>query len=33
MSDHRNLLAWQEAMTLVEVVWDTREFPKDETLA
>jgi len=32
MSDHRNLLAWQEAMSLVEVVYrDTRDFPRDET--
>jgi four helix bundle protein len=31
MSDHRNLLAWREAMSLVEVVYrDTRDFPRDE---
>ena len=31
MSDHRNLLAWREAMSLVEVVYrDTESFPRDE---
>ena len=31
MSDHRDLLAWREAMSLVEVVYhDTSCFPKDE---
>ena len=29
---HRNLLAWREAMTLVEAVYrDTASFPKEET--
>jgi four helix bundle protein len=31
MSDHRNLLAWREAMSLVEVVYrDTEKFPRNE---
>ena len=31
MSDHRNLIAWREAMTLVELVYrDTENFPRDE---
>ena len=31
MSDHRDLIAWREAMSLVEVVYhDTEKFPKDE---
>jgi four helix bundle protein len=31
MSNHRDLLAWQEAMALVEVVYrDTEDFPRDE---
>lgn len=31
MSDHRNLLAWREAMSLVEAVYrDTGDFPRDE---
>lgn len=31
MSDHRHLLAWREAMTLVETVYlDTANFPRDE---
>jgi four helix bundle protein len=31
MSDYRNLLAWREAMSLVEMVYrDTRSFPRDE---
>lgn len=31
MSDHRNLIAWREAMSLVEVVYrDTENFPRDE---
>ena len=32
MSDHRDLIAWREAMSLVEIVYcDTENFPKDET--
>ena len=32
MSDHKDLLAWREAMSLVEVVYrDTEDFPRDET--
>lgn len=31
MSDHRDLLAWREAMSLVETVYrDTGNFPRDE---
>jgi four helix bundle protein len=31
MSDHRDLLAWREAMSLVEVVYrDTENLPRDE---
>ncbi len=31
MSDHRDLLAWREAMSLVETVYlDTENFPRDE---
>ena len=31
MSDHRELLAWREAMSLVETVYcDTENFPRDE---
>ena len=32
MSDHKDLLAWREAMSLVEAVYrDTENFPRDET--
>ena len=32
MSDHKDLLAWREAMLLVEAVYrDTERFPRDET--
>ena len=32
MSDHKDLLAWREAMSLVEAVYrDTENFPQDET--
>jgi len=32
MSDHRDLLAWREAMSLVEAVYrDTENFPREET--
>ncbi|HET9403694.1 MAG TPA: four helix bundle protein [Burkholderiales bacterium] len=31
MSDHRDLIAWREAMSLVEAVYrDTENFPRDE---
>jgi hypothetical protein len=31
MSDHRNLMAWREAMSLVEIDYrDTENFPRDE---
>ena len=31
MSDHKKLLAWREAMSLVEAVYrDTENFPRDE---
>ena len=31
MSDHRDLIAWREAMSLVEIVYrDTESFPRDE---
>ena len=34
MSNHRDLLAWREAMALVEVVYrETEKLPKDETFA
>ena len=32
MSDHKDLVAWREAMSLVEAVYrDTENFPRDET--
>ena len=32
ITSHRDLIAWQEALTLVEIVYrDTAKFPKEET--
>lgn len=32
MSDHKDLVAWREAMSRVEAVYrDTENFPRDET--